>query len=102
MKHYDTLSEAVEDLKRRGYSEDFSLKPHCIECASRNLQLHPEDFVVEEFHRFEGASNPDDNSIVYAVSGERNGIKGILVDAYGVYAEKLSPEMISRLRLIHT
>ena len=62
MKYYGTLSEAIEDLKKRGYQEDFNIKPHCIECPSLSLELHPENFIVDEFHRFEGMSNTDDNS----------------------------------------
>ena len=97
MKSYDTLSEAVQDLQRRGYTYDFNLKPHCLECASLKLEIHPEDFKVDEVHRFEGMSSTDDNSILYAISS-KNGIKGTLVDAYGVYAENISEEMRKKLR----
>ncbi|MDC6388957.1 phosphoribosylpyrophosphate synthetase [Maribacter sp. PR1] len=96
MKSYDTLSEAVQDLQRRGYTYDFNLKPHCLECASLKLEIHPEDFKVDEVHRFEGMSSTDDNSIMYAISS-KNGIKGTLVDAYGVYAENISEEMRKKL-----
>jgi hypothetical protein len=96
MTSYSTLSEAINDLKRRGYSEDFNLKPHCIECSTKNLQLHPEDFAVDEFYRFEGMSNTDDNSILFAISST-DGIKGVLVDAYGMYAENLTEPMIKKL-----
>jgi hypothetical protein len=96
MKSYTTLSEAVNDLKKRGYSEDFNLQPHCLHCSTSNVQYHPEDFNVDEFHRFEGMSNPDDNSIVFAISS-RDGVKGTLVDAYGMYAENLTEAMIKRL-----
>jgi hypothetical protein len=64
------------------------------------LHVHPEDFTVEEFYRFEGMSNPDDNSVLFAISSD-DGIKGTLVDAYGVYADNLTPEMSVRLKLRH-
>jgi len=51
---------------------------------------------VDEFHRFEGMSNPDDNSIVFAISSD-DGIKGTLVDAYGIYADSLTESMIKKL-----
>ncbi|ASO05783.1 MULTISPECIES: phosphoribosylpyrophosphate synthetase [Arenibacter] len=97
MKSYDTLSEAIQDLQRRGYGNDFNLKPHCLECVSLKLEIHPEDFYVDEMHRFEGMSSTDDNSILYAISS-KNGIKGTLVDAYGVYAENISEQMRKKLR----
>jgi hypothetical protein len=100
MKYYSTLSEAIKDLKERGYREDFNLKPNCIECPSLDLELHPENFAVDEYHRFEGMSNPDDNSIIYAISS-KDGVKGTLVDAYGMYADSLSDSMIRQLTIKH-
>ncbi len=98
MASYTTLSEAINGLTARGYSADFNLKPHCLECASLSLQLSPEEFNVDEFHRFEGMSNPDDNSILFAISSSQ-GVKGLLVDAYGVYAENLNEGMIKKLTM---
>lgn len=96
MHSYNTVTEALTGLKKRGYKEDFSLQPHCIECAALDLKLHPEKFHVDEYHRFEGMSNPDDNSIVYAISSDE-GVKGTLVDAYGMYAENLTEAMVKKL-----
>lgn len=96
--HYESLSQAINDLRTRGYTLDFNLHPDCIRCASAQLQLHPEEFAIDEYHRFEGMSSTDDSSIVYAISSD-NGIKGILVDAYGVYAENLNTAMIQKLRI---
>ena len=97
MKNYDTLSEAISDLKQRGYSYDFNLKPTCLECDSLKIEIKPEDFKVNEIHRFEGMSSTDDNSVLYAISS-KDGIKGTLVDAYGVYAENISEAMRKKLR----
>jgi hypothetical protein len=98
MKNYRTLSEATNDLKARGYNLDFNLRANCVECPSHHLQFYPEDFTIDEFYRFEGMSNPSDNSIVYAISS-KTGIRGVLVDAYGVYAENLNDAMIKKLKI---
>lgn len=97
MKNYDTLSEAIKDLHQSGYTYDFNLKSECLECASLKLEINPEDFEVDKTYRFEGMSSTDDNSILYAITA-KNGIKGLLVDAYGVYAENISEEMRKKLR----
>ncbi len=97
MKGYDTLLEALKDLQRRGYTYDFNLKNHCVACASLKIEMQPEYFNVDEVHRFEGMSSTDDNSILYAISS-KDGIKGTLVDAYGIYAENISEEMRKKLR----
>jgi len=96
--NYDSLAEALGDLKQRGYTEDLNLKPSCLVCPRLQLELHPEEFTIEETYRFEGMSNPDDNAVVYAVSATP-GLRGTLVDAYGVYAEALTPEMARKLRV---
>jgi hypothetical protein len=98
IKNYSSLSVATNDLRARGYTVDFNLKPECIECPSLQLQLTPERFSVDEFYRFEGMSSTDDNSIVYAISSD-TGLKGILVDAYGVYASSLNDAMIKKLSI---
>jgi len=100
MKHYATLTEALDDLRRRGYSEDFNLKPTCLECAAKQVELHPDDFEITEVYRFEGATNPDDSSVLFAITG-KDGLKGVLVDAYGMYATSVSTEMLTKLRIIH-
>ena len=83
MNNYTTVTDTLNGLKEQGYVLDFNLKPDCIECNAQNLQLYPEDFVIDKFYRFEGASNPDDSAIVYAISS-KDGLKGTLLDAYGV------------------
>lgn len=97
MKTYDTLSEAISDLQANGYAYDFNLKPECLECPSLKIEIHPEDFKVDKTYRFEGMSSTDDNSILYAISS-KNGINGLLVDAYGMYAENISETMRRKLR----
>lgn len=98
MKTFETLVDAINDLKVRGYNNDFNLHPEWIECPPLNLKLGPEEFHVDEFYRFEGMNNPDDSSILFAISSNR-GVKGILLDAYGVYGESLSPHLLSKLKM---
>ncbi len=98
MKTFDTLSEAIAELKKQGYDNDFNLHPEWIECPPLKLRLAPEEFHVDSVHRFEGMTNPDDSSVLYAIAS-RSGIRGLLVDAYGAYAESVSPTMIARLKI---
>jgi hypothetical protein len=98
MKNMDTLSEAINMLKAKGYVNDFNLHPDWIECPVLNIKFKPEEFHVDEMHRFEGMSNPDDNAVLFAISSS-DGQKGLLVDAYGVYSDSLSKLMIDKLRI---
>lgn len=98
MKMFETLSEAMEDLKKRGYTYDFLLKYDVLECETLDLRLTASEFHVDEVHRFEGLNDPDDSSILFAVRSN-NGLKGLIVDAYGAYTDSLHADMIKRLTL---
>jgi hypothetical protein len=97
MKNYYSLMDALTDLKKRGYTEDFNLEQKTVLCPSLGIRFKPAEFTIDEYYRFEGDSDPDENSIVYAISST-TGIKGTLVNAYGVYAENLSIEMEAKLK----
>ncbi len=94
-----TLSEILDKLKSEGYTVDFNLRHNCLECAENSLQVHPEDFVVDRVFRFEGDSNPEDEAIVYAISSEKHGLKGALVNSYGTYADDITEELVQALRM---
>ena len=98
MKTYGTVTEAMKALKLKGYNQDFNLHHEWIECPMLDLRLKPEEFHVDEVHRFEGMTSPDDSEVLFAISSTR-GIKGLLIDAYGAYAESLSPAMIGKLKM---
>lgn len=98
---YDTLTAAVSDLENRGYEHDFTLAPDCIECKAIDLQLMPEEFEIDEFYRFEGMNDPGDSSVIYAISSPVGNLKGVLIDAYGAYAENVSPELLDKLKIHH-
>ena len=95
---YDTLSEAVKALRKRGYDQDFEFRPEAIECKDLDEVYAPKAFDIDEFHRFEGMSNPGDSSIIYAISTE-SGVKGILIDAYGAYSSPLKDVMIKKFQI---
>jgi hypothetical protein len=98
MFQYDTVTAAVQGLEQRGYRESLYRKQDCLVCPSLDLQFYPGDFTVEEYYRFEGNSDPADNTIVYAITTNK-GIKGILIDAYGAYAEQITPELATKLKI---
>ncbi len=98
MQIFETLSQATTALIERGYSNDFNLHSDWIECAPLNVKFNQEDFHVDEVHRFEGMTNPDDSSVLFAITST-SGVKGLLIDAYGVYAESINKKMIDRLKI---
>ena len=83
-------------LKKKGYDQDFNLHHEWIECPRLDLRLKPEEFHVDEVHRFEGMNNPDDSDVLFAVSTNM-GVKGLVTDAYGAYSDSMSSEMVKKL-----
>lgn len=98
MRSYDTLTEAISDLRKRGYDRDFNRRDAWLECMSLDKNFLPHQFHVDEVYRFEGMSNPSDNAVLYAIRADAEH-KGLLVDAYGAYSGQLTPEMIAKLRI---
>ena len=98
MRSYDTLAEALNDLRQRGYTFDFNLEKNTIACKVMAEQFGINDFEVVEMYRFEGMSSEGDNEVVYAIE-TGTGVKGVLVDAYGTYAGQADPELLGKLRI---
>ena len=99
MKPYTTLSETMNELRKEGYTEDFNLQQNCLECRNGQFKVFADEFKVDKFFRFEGASNPSDSSILYAISSECKNLKGVLVNAYGIYSEPMTDKMLEKLEI---
>lgn len=91
----EQADSALRTLARSGYTE--TLVPHfdCLEARGRRIR--PAEFVVDELLRFENTSDPSDQSVLYAISCPSWGIKGTLLESYGLYQEDHSPEMLDKL-----
>jgi hypothetical protein len=96
MISYDTVSEAVNDLKKRGFDVDFNLHENCIVCHDDKFNV--EDFEITEVYRFEGNTDPSDEAVVYAIES-KDGRKGVLVNGYGISADVLDGEMAKKLTI---
>lgn len=98
MTNYDTLIDAINTKQSEGYTYDFNLSNSTLSCRTLNKTFETSEFNVDAFYRFEGDSNPDDSAILYAIKTQC-GIKGLLVDAYGVYSDNLNAAMIQKLKM---
>ena len=93
---YETVTEAVNGLKKRGFSLDFNLKENCLVCHED--KFNPDDFEIVEVYRFEGNTDPADEAVVYAIQSV-DGRKGVLVSGYGPSADSMSTEMAKKLQI---
>ena len=83
----DMTSESgvIRRLEREGFTEHFMVKGGALRSAA-GATFSPRDVTIREFGRYEGVSNPSDESIVYAIES-RDGVRGTLIDAFGAYAD---------------
>jgi hypothetical protein len=92
-----TLAGTIEQLRGRGYTASFEPSTHGLRVAGREGIYRTEELSIQESYRFEGVSDPDDLSVVYAIEAA-DGTRGVLVDAFGPYAD---PAVARVLRDIH-
>ena len=82
MKNNESLVDALDDLRKRGYDADFEPQSNCLYCNSLDLRLNEAEFQIDEIYRFEDDSNPADDAVVYALTST-TGVKGTIVDGFG-------------------
>lgn len=94
---YNTMVEALEQLKREGYTHDFNVHNNALHASNGDIKLSPKDFQIDKVIRFEGISDPEDMSVLYAISAPAHNIKGTFINGYGVYADDVSEELLKKL-----
>lgn len=93
----ETLSEAIERLAELGYSKSFRAKGDGTLCTDE-ATFEPEALIVDEVVRFEGASDPADASILFALRTPDGATRGTFNTAYGPVADARSAAVLHRLR----
>jgi hypothetical protein len=83
---YATLAKTIDELARCGFIEHFGVTGEALRSFDSGRTFSAGQVVIREYHRFEGVSDPDDMSIVYAIEGQ-GGARGTLVDAFGAYSD---------------
>jgi hypothetical protein len=84
--HMKSLALCLNRMVLDGYDDDFKVTNRGIVSLKTEKGYQPEQVKVVNFFRFEGQSDPNDNTIMYVIETD-DGLKGTLVDAYGVYAD---------------
>ncbi len=91
-KEYLTpLTVKLQELEKEGYTEQFVFANGVLKDSNGQTYQAGDLKILKEF-RFEGESNPDDMSILYALESDK-GNKGTVVTAYGTYADELAAFM---------
>lgn len=91
---YGTVSEAINNFKKQGFTIDFNLTENCFVCDDNN-KYALEEFEIIEMYRYDGSPEPGDDAIIYALES-KSGLKGILMTE-GIYSDQKTQKMIDKL-----
>jgi hypothetical protein len=98
-KREEPLQRVLEDLARRGYTEHFQAVDDGLKALGSGERFARGDLMIRGYYRFEGTSDPDDAAIAYAIE-TRSGVRGILVDAYGVYSDPTTTAVLKDVPIV--
>lgn len=98
VNQFQTMTEALEDLRKRGYKDDVLIENNKAHIPGSNVQMDAQDMSIVEYHRFEGNSDSDDMAVVYAVESN-NGSRGVIIDAYGTYSNAEIGDFLKSVKL---
>ena len=79
-----SLILALNYLNTQGFKTQFKVNEQALFSTTTQKKYTSDEVIVVHIYRFEGESDPDDNEIIFAII-TKDGEKGTLVDAYGLY-----------------
>lgn len=92
-----TLTELVEEWSERGYADGFRAEPEGLRHLPSGRLLEAEAVLVDEIARFEGESDPDDETLVVALRSADGSVRGTWSVAFGPLMDPVDAEMARRL-----
>ena len=92
----ETISEALTRLEAAGFRDSFRAERGGLWALAAQRFFAPESLVVEEVHRFEGESDPDDMAVLFALRSDSGDVRGTFTTEYG--AKLSDPEAAEAMR----
>ncbi len=80
-KSYESLSLAINALTKEGFTDGFRAEDKRIVARNADNKYLPSELSIVHTFRFEGMTNPQDDSIVFGIEAN-DGVKGTLVMSY--------------------
>lgn len=96
--HYATVAKAIDELREKGFDEDFNLEGNYL--SSRAGRFGDSEFDIEHIYFYEGDTNPDDEATVYGIASIK-GHKGVLVTGSDVFITNAESSIIKKLLAHH-
>src|SRR6476659_8135712 len=98
LTHMTDMEKCLNKLESEGYTDQYKVENGKLCDLTNNKKYKAKDVKAVNFYRFEGISNTDDMSILYAIETS-DGRKGTWVDAYGFYSDDETGEFINQIEI---
>jgi predicted glutamine amidotransferase len=95
-----SLATCLNKVVHDGYTENFKVTESGLQSVGHDKVYSPDQVEVINFFRFEGSSNPDDEAVLYVIK-TKDGTKGTLTDAYGVYMDPVVSSFMKNVDHFH-
>ncbi len=93
----NSLSTCLTKAIGNGFTVNFKVnRDGRLHMESEQGSYAPDQVQIVNFYRFEGESDPADNSILYLIETSDQ-TKGTLIDAYGPYAQEHISQFIKQV-----
>ena len=98
----NTLSQVLEKLRKKGLDHELNITDHGkMQSKTLNKIYCPEDLTIIKTYRFEGMSDPADNSVLYIIEDNQKD-RSYILDSYGAYSDHDGPAFDDFLKKINT
>jgi len=93
----ESIAEALQRLAEAGYVDEYRAEAQGLRSRATGILLSPGAFLVDEIVRFEGDSDPSDESAVFALTSTADGAKGTYTVAFGTLMDGLDADVVRHL-----
>ncbi|WP_230688053.1 hypothetical protein [Hymenobacter jeongseonensis] len=96
-----SLVNVEKQLKKDGFTQDFNVVDGRLQTIGHDSEKSyaPSEVTIVDFYRFEGESDPDDMSILYALEAN-DGVRGTISSAYGTYGDTDALEFLKEVETL--
>jgi len=93
----ETMTDAIARLGAEGFQDQFRVQDGDLVALHAQRRFRPDELRIARELRFEGSSNPGDESLLIALESPDGEVRGTLCVAYGPAAPAPEAEVLRAL-----
>ena len=97
MKMYSNATDAISDLHMQGFTSDFHLSGNDLLWVQGGFLNRAGEFAIVRYFKIEDTKNSINKLAVFGVIALHHSIKGILLNHFRAYSERIPPVLVKKL-----